>query len=190
VSRDPGDGEGQGSGRRKRRTRPPRPSPSQLPPEEAYERAFSSALRLLSVRERSRAELRSKLAGKGFHPSIVIRVLDRLEEGDLQSDRRFAEGFTAESHRSRGLSAFAIQGELRRRGVEKELAAEASTEAPEDEEARARTIAVRRAARMGGLSPDAARRRLEGFLARRGFAPELCRRLARELALGAPPAGS
>src|SRR2546427_439673 len=105
VSRDPGDGEGQGSGRR-RAARRPRPSPSQLPPEEAYERALSSALRLLSVRERSRAELRSKLAEKGFHPSIVIRVLDRLEESDLQSDRRFAEIFTAESHRGRGLSAF------------------------------------------------------------------------------------
>ena len=180
MSRDPGDGEGQGTGKRKR-TRRPRPSPSQLSPEDAYEKALSSAIRLLSVRERSRAELRSRLARKGYHPSIVIRVLDHLEEYDLQNDQRFAQTFVEESHRAtRGLSAFAIRGELRRRGVDRSLAAEASTERPEDEEVRARALAQRRGIRMAGLPVEVARRRLEGFLARRGYPAELCSRLAAE----------
>jgi len=134
----------------------------------------------LTHRERSRQELRSKLAQKGFDAGTVGRVLDRLEEIGLQNDRRFAEMFASESQRSRGLSVFAIQGQLRRKGVEKTLAAEASTEDPEHEEARARELAVRRATRLTGLAPDAARRRLEGFLARRGYPAELSRRLAAE----------
>jgi regulatory protein len=185
VSRDPGGGEGQGPGKPKRRARAPRPSPSQLSPEEAFEQAHSAALRLLSHRERSRVELRSRLARKGYDAPTIDRVLDRLAEAGLQSDERFAATFTLEAHRSRGLSTNAVQGQLRRRGIDRQLAAEAATETPEVEEARARDLAERRAARMTGLSPEVRARRLLGYLARRGYPPELCRRLAAEAARGA-----
>jgi regulatory protein len=186
VSRDPGGGEGQGPGKRKRRARAPRPSPSQLSPEEAYEQAHSAALRLLSQRERSRVELRSRLARKGFDRPTIDRALDRLAEAGLQSDERFAASFTLDAHRGRGLSTNAVQGQLRRRGIDKELAAAAATESPEDEEARARDLAERRASRLTGLSPEVRVRRLVGYLARRGYPPELCRRLAAEAARGGP----
>ncbi|TMK23032.1 MAG: regulatory protein RecX [Actinobacteria bacterium] len=114
MSRDPGDGEGQGDGKR-RRTRRPRPSPSQLSPEEASDKAFAVGLRLLSHRERSRAELKIVLRRKGYGADTIAGVLDRLEESGLQSDARFAEVFTQEAHRGRGLSTSAVQGELRRR---------------------------------------------------------------------------
>jgi regulatory protein len=182
VSRDPGGGEGQDSGKRKRRARAPRPSPSQLSPAEAYEQAHSAALRLLSHRERSRVELRSRLARKGFAAPTIDRVLDRLADSGLQSDERFAASFTLDAHRSRGMSTAAVQGELRRRGIDRNLAAEAATEPPEDEEARARDLAERRAARMTGLSPEVRARRLLGYLARRGYPAELSRRLAAEAA--------
>ena len=182
MSRDPGGGEGQGPGRRKRRARAPRPSPSQLSPADAAEQAHSAALRLLSHRERSRVELRSRLARKGFDAPTIDQVLDRLAEAGLQSDERFAATFTLEAQRSRGLSTNAVQGQLRRRGIDRQLAAEAATETPEDEEARARDLADRRAARMTGLSPEVRARRLLGYLARRGYPPELCRRLAAEAA--------
>ena len=171
MSRDPGDGEGQGDGKR-RRTRRPRPSPSQLSPEEASDKAFAVGLRLLSHRERSRAELKIALRRKGYGADTIAGVLDRLEESGLQSDARFAEVFTQEAHRGRGLSTSAVQGELRRRGVEAGLAAEA---------ARARAVAGRRATRLSGMPPDVRRRRLEGFLARRGYPGDLCRRIAAEV---------
>ena len=186
MSHDPGDGEGQGSGARKRRTRAPRPSPSQLPLEEAYEQAHAAALRLLSYRERTRSELRSRLARKGFDPATIDRVIVRLAEAGLQSDERFAETFALNAQSSRGLSTFAVQGELRRRGIDRALAAEAATERPEEEEARARQLAEHRASRLRGLPPEVRSRRLLGYLARRGYPPELCRRLAAEA--GADPA--
>jgi regulatory protein len=189
VSRDPGGGEGQGYGKRKRRARAPRPSPSQLPPEEAYEQAHSAALRLLAHRERSRIELRSRLARKGFPSPIVDRVLDRLAEAGLQSDARFAETFALDAHQGRGLSSYAVQGELRRRGIDRTLAAEAATERPEDEEARARELAERRAVRLTGLPPEVRVRRLVSYLARRGYGAELSRRLAAEAAGDDPGSG-
>ena len=181
MSREPGDGEGQGNGTRKR-TRRPRPSPSQLSPEEALVQARAAALRLLAHRERSRGELRSRLSAKGYDRVVVDRVLDRLEEAGLQSDGRFAETFAADAQRGRGLSSLAVQGELRRRGVGRDLAAEAATERPEDEEARARNVAARRAGRMTGLPREVLQRRIVGFLARRGYPPDLCRRIAAEVA--------
>ncbi len=177
MSRGPGDGEGQEPGKRKP-TRTPRPSPSQLPPEERFAKGLSAAMRLLASRERSRAELRSKLAGKGYPRETIEAVLDRLEESELQSDERFAEAFAMEAQRSRGLSAYAVQGELRRRGVSKDLAAVASTEAPEDEAARAMELAARRASRLAAYPADVRYRRILSFLARRGYPAELCRRLA------------
>jgi regulatory protein len=138
-------------------------------------------MRLLAHRERSRRELRTRLASKGFDHATIDRVLERLGESGLQDDRRFAESFAAGAQRRKGLSAFAIQGELRRRGVEATLAAEAATEPPEHEEVRARALVAARAARMTG-PPEAIRRRLEGFLARRGYPADLARRLASEVA--------
>ena len=176
VSRDPGDGEGQGFG--KKRARRPRPSPSQLSPEEAYEKAHSAALRLLSHHERSRSELRSRLARKGFAPATIDQVLDRLADAGLQSDERFAEAFAIGAQRGRGLSASAVQGELRRRGIDRKLAAQAAAERPEEEEARAKALAERRAARLSGLPPQVVSRRLLSYLARRGYPGEVCRRLA------------
>ena len=177
MSRGPGDGEGQESGRAKRR-RAPRPSPSQLPPEERFEKGLSAALRLLAARERSRAELRTKLAGKGYPRDTILAVLARLQETQLQSDERFADAFATEAQRSRGLSSYAVQGELRRRGVDKDLAAQAATETPESEEARATELADRKAVRLAGHPPDVRYRRILSFLARRGYPAELCRRLA------------
>lgn len=185
MSREPGGGEGQGTGPKDskgQRTRAPRPSPSQLPPEEAFENAHAAALRLLSHRERSQAEIRTRLRSKGYRAQTVDQVLERLQGSGLQSDERFAETFATEAHRSRGLSSAAVQGELRRRGVDKRLAAEAATEPPEEEESRARELALRRAARLSGQPPEVRLRRIAGFLARRGYPPELCWRLAAEAA--------
>ncbi|MFY9585930.1 MAG: regulatory protein RecX [Actinomycetota bacterium] len=135
-------------------------------------------MRLLASRERSRAELRAKLAGKGYPRETIDAVLDRLEESELQSDERFAEAFAMEAQRSRGLSSYAVQGELRRRGVSKDLAAIASTEAPEDEATRAAELAARRASRLAAYPAEVRYRRILSFLARRGYPAELCRRLA------------
>jgi regulatory protein len=75
-----------------------------------------------------------------------------------------------------------IQAELRARGVGKEMAAEVSVEDPDEELARATELAERRASRMGDLPPEAVLRRITGLLARRGFDPDICRRVASEVA--------
>jgi len=165
--RKPGDGAG-------------KPAPSTLSHEEQLEMAREAALRLLGVRERSAVELRGRLRQKGFDPEVIVSVVDQLQESSLQDDGRFAARF-AESASARGMAGRRIQAELRARGVCKELAAEAAVEDPDSELERARDLATRRAGQLGDLPIDAQVRRLVGLLARRGFDPQTCYRVAAEV---------
>jgi regulatory protein len=167
----PGDGAG-------------KPAPSTLPYEEQLEKAREAALRLLAVRERSTVELRSRLRQKGFGPDVIVAVVERLQETELQSDSRFGAQFV-ESATRRGLGTRRIQTELRARGLSKEEAARAATEDPEVELARARELAERKAARMEDLPMETRVRRLLSLLARKGFDPDICRIVAKEAA-GSP----
>jgi len=167
----PGDGAG-------------KPAPSTLSHEDQLAAAREAALRLLSVRERSAVELRTRLRKKGFDPDVIVSVVDRLQETDLQDDARFGAQFVEAATR-RGMAGRRIQMELRARGLSKEEAARAATEDPEEELARARDLAERKAARMADLPLETRVRRLMGLLARKGFDPDTCRMVAKEAA-GSP----
>jgi regulatory protein len=169
--RKPGDGAG-------------RPAPSTLSHEEQRAAARDAALRLLAVRERSAGELRARLRQKGFDPNVIVSVLDRLQESKLQDDARFGAQFVEAATR-RGMAGRRIQMELRARGLSKEEAARAATEDPEEELARARDLAERKAARMRDLPLETRVRRLVSLLARKGFDPDTCRIVAKEAA-GSP----
>ena len=167
----PGDGAG-------------KPAPSTLSYEEHRQKARHVALRLLAVRERSAVELRSRLRQKGFAPEVIVDVIDRLQETKLQDDGRFGSQFVEAATR-RGMAARRIQAELRARGLSKEQVAEAATEDPDAELARARELAGRKAARMADLPLETRVRGLSGLLARKGFDPDTCRIVAKEAA-GSP----
>jgi regulatory protein len=140
--------------------------------------AKDRALRLLGVRWRSRAELETRLAGAGFGPQEIAQALDDLERTGLVEDGRFARELVRD-HAARRLSGDrAIRSALRQKGVAGQVA-EAALQEAGDEAIRARALADRRAARMAGLDPDAAFRRLVGLLVRRGYPPGLAREASR-----------
>ncbi|MCL2644328.1 MAG: recombination regulator RecX [Betaproteobacteria bacterium] len=80
------------------------------------------ALRCLSRRDYSRAELAAKLAPFGSNEEIEA-VLDRMGELSLQSDARMAENWVR-SHAGR-FGRARMQNELTRRGLPRELIEEA-----------------------------------------------------------------
>lgn len=147
-----------------------------------------AALNLLSYRARGRTELGQRLRKKGHAPALVLQCLDTLEEQGLLDDTAFASGFARGrlTHRPRG-SRRIIQ-ELRAKGIHLEVAQDAVQRVMADEEVTDITLAGRAAAawvsRQGAETivalsvtapPEArqrARRRLTGFLARRGFASD------------------
>jgi regulatory protein len=146
------------------------------------EAAHAAALRLLTTRARTRAELRQRLEDRGFEAAAVAETLDRLELVGLVDDGALAET-VAEGRAERGLDAPAIAAELRDRGVDPAVAERAAQAAvpAEDRADRCRQVAAARLAQLAGLPAPTQLRRLASYLARRGYPPDLAESVARDL---------
>ncbi len=79
-------------------------------------------MRLLAMREHSRAELQRKLEQRGFGAEQITAVLDQFAANNLQSDSRYAENYIS-SRQQRGYGPVRIQAELREHGVSDTLVA-------------------------------------------------------------------
>jgi regulatory protein len=137
------------------------------------------ALGLLAVRQRSRRELERRLVQAGFERDDVAAELTRLEAVGLIDDEAFARAVVEGRMGSRGESRRVVAGRLAQAGVASDVALVALDEAPESEQDRADRLAESRVGRLEGLDPQAAFQRLYGFLARRGYAPDVARNAAR-----------
>jgi regulatory protein len=146
-------------------------------PGEMIEKCRESALRLLEQRMHSRAELDRKLRDRHYPRLARETILSDLERVGLVDDRVFAEAFARQKlEGSRPLGARRILMDLRRRGIDDELAREVldelGDEAGEDAEFdRARQAAERKWASLmrSGREYQKARASVARFLAGRGF---------------------
>ena len=147
-------------------------------------RTRETALRLLSYRPRSARELRQRLRRKGFGPEEVDWCLGHLDERGLVDDAAFAEMFSRDRVRLRPQGRRRLVQELRARGVDPETAMEAVQEVMQDEQVDELTLARQAASRWkprAGEERERARRRLSGFLARRGFGADATRQVMEEV---------
>jgi regulatory protein len=124
----------------------------------------------LAGRARSRQELSDKLASRHVPDDVAADLLDRFEEVGLVDDGEFARTWVSQRRQAKGLSRRALAHELRRKGVDDEVAQEALDEVDPEAEAEAARELVRRKLRsMQRLDDQTATRRLVGMLARKGY---------------------
>lgn len=132
-----------------------------------------SALRLLTAREHSRAELRRKLSARCSDPDTIEKVLDGLEAQNALSDRRFVEEYVA-SRRRRGYGPRRIRMELRDKGVAPDLVSDWLNENdPEWDEVLREAARRKYGERPAGDFRERAKRCR--FLEYRGFSPDRIR---------------
>jgi len=134
------------------------------------------ALRLLSGREHSRAELTRKLANSADGETIEA-LLDRLEELDLLSDARFAQSYIRS--RQGRLGSLRLRLELKQKGIAEHLIEAAMQDsATSDDEARARAVWQKKF----GTPPTDARdwAKQARFLQGRGFAADIIHRILKD----------
>ncbi|MBI3998493.1 MAG: RecX family transcriptional regulator [Armatimonadetes bacterium] len=141
------------------------------------------ALRLLERRLRSRAELEGALRRRGLPKVIVAAVLADLARAGFIDDARFAQAWVRDRLALRPSGRARLRAELLARGVAPEVAAEAiGTLLPSDkEEDLALAQARLRMRRLGHLPSTVTRRRLVGWLQRRGFGAAVIARALRRL---------
>ncbi|MDX1663213.1 MAG: RecX family transcriptional regulator [Candidatus Promineifilaceae bacterium] len=138
-----------------------------LKDEDAFVRAKGRALRYLGYRPRSVDEVRRNLARKGVEEPVIERVLAYLEHYDYVDDLAFAEYWIEQRETFKPRGRLALQQELRQKGVARRTIDEALADL--DETQAARRAAMKRGRRYANLPYDEFRRKLGGFLQRRGF---------------------
>jgi regulatory protein len=143
--------------------------------------AKEQCLRLLAVRPRTRVELSQALSRKGIEDETIDLVLARFDEVGLIDDKAFAEQWVRSRHNYSGLARRALIAELRRKGVDSSVAAEAAAEVDESaEEQRARELVRKRLRGLQARDEQTKVRRLVGSLARKGYPEGLAYRVVRE----------
>ncbi|MGW5719009.1 regulatory protein RecX [Amycolatopsis sp. NPDC003865] len=161
--------------------RAPKVPPAELPPEERYKKAKEICFDLLAARPRTQEELRQALQRKGFDEETSETLLGKLDRAGLVNDEEFAQLWVKSRHANQGLSRTALVAELRRKGVDGEVAAQAAGEVDrESEEQMARELVRKRLGSLGNVDEQTALRRLLGFLARKGYPQGLAYTVIRE----------
>ena len=151
------------------------------PDADAEEVARKILLDQLTGQARSRAELATKLAKRRVHEEVAERLLTRFAEVGLVDDAAFARSWVESRQPGKGLGRRALAQELRRKGIDDDVAREALEEIePEDEEEAARTLVRRKLRSLRRVDRATATRRLTGMLARKGHSGEVAWRVVRE----------
>lgn len=139
-------------------------------------RAKQSALNLLSYRQRSETELRRQLLRRRFLPDVVEECVVDLRNAGLLNDDLFAATFARDRRRRRPIGRARLEAELSAKGVEAETIARVLAQLDEEEgetEIDLARHALRKFPTRAGEDPMRRRRRLAGFLGRRGFGAEV-----------------
>jgi regulatory protein len=143
--------------------------------------ARSLCLRALTGAPKTRQQLADILARKDIPEHAAETVLDRLTEVGLIDDAEFARAWVSSRQAGRGLARRALSAELRAKGVDPEVAADAvEVVGDEDEREAARRLVDRKVGAMRRLDRATATRRLMGMLARKGYNGGLAAAVVRE----------
>ena len=135
-------------------------------------RANSAALRLLSHRPRSAGEVRLRLRRR-FPDPVIEQVIERLSEQSLVDDSEFARLWKESRDSSSPRSSAAIRRELLLKGVDRDIAESAVHDMDDDDSAYRAGLKLTR--RLPKKDFQTFRRKLWGYLQRRGFSHSVAR---------------
>ena len=150
--------------------------------------AYAHALEALTRSARSAKDLARWLAQRDHSSDDIRSAIARLTALGVLNDAEFARSFARSRATGRGMSRRRIQAELARRGVARDLVDAAIDEVMADEHVDERAlveaVAAKKIRSLQRLEPAVQRRRLYGFLARKGYPAELVRQTVKNLTSG------
>lgn len=142
-----------------------------LQAEDGCEVAYQHALKFIGYRPRSEREIRQNLSEHKIAEEVISGVVERLRQGGLVDDAAFAQNWVENRGDFRPRSRRALAIELRQKGIADEVVEQAIAET--DDAEMAYQAAVKQARKLNRLDWPEFRRKLGGFLARRGFSYEV-----------------
>lgn len=151
---------------------------------ESGDKAYLAALRFLEARPRSIAEVRARLGRKDYAPEAIDSAIARLSELELLDDAAFARYWVENRQAYRPRGAGALRDELRRKGIDADVAAEVLSDDSLRGDESASALGLARAALhkyADAANRNAFTRRMGSYLQRRGYTFETIRPIVDQL---------
>lgn len=134
---------------------------------DSFQRYLNAALHYLSYRPRSESELREKLDQRGCSGDIKEAIVTRLKEQGLVDDMAFAQFWKNSRQSASPRSQWLTSLELKRKGVASDIITEVVNNI--DDNDNAYRVGLSKARNIRQCPYPDFRRRLGGYLKRRGF---------------------
>ncbi len=138
--------------------------------------AFNFALKYLSLRNRSTKEVYDYLIRKHFIEDSINPALQRLIEMKFLNDETFAEQWVESRQKYKNKSRLVLRMELKQKGINDSTIAQTINNAQEDLET-AKIAFEKKKKTLGNLPPEEFKKKMGGFLSRRGYSWEIISKL-------------
>lgn len=132
-----------------------------------FQRCLNAAIRYLSYRPRSEAELRLRLHRRKFNDDIIEWVILNLKQRQLVDDVAFAQFWKENRESFSPRSQRLLKQELNQKGIDPQTIDEVTRGF--DDELGAYQAGQRKVRTLAGMDYQSFQRKLGGFLKRRGF---------------------
>jgi len=139
--------------------------------EDELKKAKFYALKAINFRPRSIEELTEKLKNRGFLNETIKHIISEFKDKGLLDDTKFSKLWVNSRMATKPKGAALLKRELKSKGVKRELAEKILEDTKKDynEYEIVKRLADARMEQLKGLNQMTAKRRLFGFLKRRGF---------------------
>ena len=130
----------------------------------------------------TKSEIERRLAREDFSADAIETSIEELIRSGHIRDRKYAENWIVRRQKSNPRGKTLLKRELIDKGIDRETAEQVvATVETEDEAKVALQIAQKRVKQYRRLPTHVAKRRLHGFLARRGFGSEIVRQILAQI---------
>lgn len=152
---------------------------AQLKHGDTFNKAFTAALRYLGYRPRSQYEIEKYLTDKEYDEEVVDATVARLYEYNYLDDEAFARSWLGDRERFKPKGERAIRYELKQKGIADDIITLVLEELNEDESA---WLAVQpKLERWIILDEQTMKKKMMGFLGRRGFSYDAIRSVVEQV---------
>jgi len=142
------------------------------------EKAYQRALNYLSYRVRSEEEVRRNLRKHEVPDQVIEDTLDKLRDKALVDDQHFAEQWVENRSAFHPRGKRALAAELRQKGLARQTIDQALEDV--DEHQMAQKVVDKKWNRVRDLDWPDFRKKLFGYLSRRGFHYGVCREVVQQ----------
>lgn len=136
------------------------------------EKAYQKALGYLSKTPKTIRQMKKYLTDKGYDANIIEQVVAQLLRFNYLNDNAFARQFIESRVRYKPKSVFALDFELRQKGIDPVLAQELLT-AYKDEELALKAVETKKQT-WSRLDESECRKKMTNYLRYRGFDYSVC----------------